>query len=64
MKKTSLQKSQLESLIKSDKGGDIAGHPTLTANGGKSDEAPICAKMRPNGERTGAIWGSQVIRFY
>ena len=40
----------MQSLIKSDE-GNIIGHPTLTAaaaNGGKSDEAPIGAKMRPN----------------
>ena len=51
---------KLESLIKS----DIVGHPNLTANAGKSDKAPICAKMRPNGERSGAIWSSQVISLY
>ena len=52
-----------QSLIKSVE-GNIVGRPPLTANGGKSDEAPIGAKMRPNKQRTGAIWNSQVIRLY
>ena len=56
-------KQSLKSLIKSD-AGNIVGRPPLTANGGKSDEAPIGAKMRPNKQRTGAIWNSQVIRLY
>ena len=50
LKKKSVQEQSMQSLIKSDE-GNIIGHPTLTAaaaNGGKSDEAPIGAKMRPN----------------
>ena len=50
LKKKSVQEQSMQSLIKSDE-GNIIGHPTLTtaaASGGKSDEAPIGAKMRPN----------------